>query len=202
MKRLFLTALLWCGLSFASEECSLGDGPCNDGVIVEGAPVPQFLDIPRLGIVEGFVLPTADGTVSPFPIPNPCKNNNPCVTYSQMLYYAATGSTLTFVTGDSNLGVPTDYILEVQEFPPKDGGIPLATVVRHTPASTLTYPVLFPKAGLYYVRAKACQGVNADGTPNCSRWANSWDPIDTGTSTPQGWFVYIYLKGVTDGGVH
>ncbi len=131
----------------------------------------------------------------------PCHAGN-CVKYPQFMFYSGTGTTLVFMTGDSNLGVPTDYTLEVLKFPPKEGGLPIATVTRHTPTDVLEYPVTFTKAGLYYIRAKACQGLNADGTPNCSRWAVSYDPIDTQPSNPFGFFVFIYLSGATNGGVN
>lgn len=86
--------------------------------------------------------------------------------------------------------------IDVLEFPPKEGAIPIAGTSRSAdmpPVWTWT-----PEhAGAYYVRAMSCQ----DAT--CSHWGQSvgQEEVPGCVSTPEAFIYYVKLKALTGGGI-
>ena len=86
------------------------------------------------------------------------------------------------------------YNVQILEFPPKDGALPVA---EFTTSEGTTEWVFTPsQAGLYYLRINAC-----DPTEGCSRWGLSLNADDTGDAYPRGFVYYFKLKAATGGGI-
>ena len=75
---------------------------------------------------------------------------------------------------------------------------PATPTAVHTSANiaypTMGYTFTPARAGLYYVRVRACDPTG------CSRWANSWDPQDAESGRfPRGFLLQTLLAPTTPG---
>lgn len=136
------------------------------------------------------------------PLEASCTPPSTCVMYQQTLVYNTVGSQQRL----SVTACPTDlaahvveWEVEAHKFPPRDISLPAVTY-KIPEATCPSFVVVFPKAGLWYVRLRTC--FNDTQPRQCSRWVLTYDPVDADpVKFPRGFIFNIQLPPATGVGV-
>ena len=118
-----------------------------------------------------------------------------CTIYNQAFAHVLTGDRFTISIGDSNLGDPVTYVWELHQFPQTATSVKLQGFSIANGGPPLSWNLSIPRSGLYFLRIKAC--VTSDMAV-CSRWAYTYDPVDTDpVRFPRGFVVEVKVKPPT-----